>query len=224
MRIDGHEAPDSTDLAGAEARRQGVGGRLPGRTPPARPGPQGGVRGAALGTEPGLAARLQRVRDPDGRHLADRRRAPTTGRSRARLARLTLRPIRDSNIPASRPVWAECGPRAAHHVTPPAPARHDFDVHQRVSRSGPLRASAAVAAFFEVARYPAAARRRHTGLRDPLHHPAAAPTRRHVRLRPRRESKVSPDLRRRRVSSGFPGAGRNPGVLTSSGGRGRRNG
>ena len=47
--------------------------RLPGRAAPARRGAAGGVRGAAVGAESGLAARLHRVRDEDGRHLADRR-------------------------------------------------------------------------------------------------------------------------------------------------------
>ena len=77
--------------AGAEAHRQGAGGRLPGRTPPARRGAAGGVRGAALGAEPGLAARLHRVRDPPRRHLADRRRRRLLVEARARLARLDHR-------------------------------------------------------------------------------------------------------------------------------------
>ena len=60
-------------LSGVEAHRQGAGGQLSGRTAPARRSPPGGVRGATVGAEPGVAARLHRVRDPDGRHLADRR-------------------------------------------------------------------------------------------------------------------------------------------------------
>ncbi len=70
-----------------EAQRPGARGQLPGRAAPARRGAPGGVRGAALGPESGLAARLHRVRDPDGRHLADRRHRRLLVEARARLPR-----------------------------------------------------------------------------------------------------------------------------------------
>ena len=104
MRIDGHLRPRLDRVPGVEAHRQGAGGRLPGRTAPARRGPPGRVRGAAVGPEPGLAARLHGVRDPDGRHLADRRDRRLLVEARARLARLTdpEPPRRDRDRRASR--------------------------------------------------------------------------------------------------------------------------
>ena len=66
MRVDGHHAPDSTVLRALKRTGRVLAGRLPGGAAAAGRGEAGGVRGAAFGAEPGLAARLQRVRDPPG--------------------------------------------------------------------------------------------------------------------------------------------------------------
>ncbi len=107
-------------VSGVEARRQGARGQLPGRTPPARRGQASSVRGATDGAEPGLAMRLHRVRDADGRHLADRRDRRLLVEDRARLARRPdPEPPRRDRDRRARPA----GERAAARPHPPRP-RH----------------------------------------------------------------------------------------------------
>ena len=124
--------------------------------------------------EPGLAARLQRVRDPAGRHLADRRRRRLLVEARARLARLDHAepPRRDRDgragdhrerTAASADRCSSCSPTArparsgrsrSSPTTGPASSpvrfaafieRHPELIHIRTRRKSPARTASASA-------------------------------------------------------------------------------
>ena len=101
-------------VPGAEAHRQGAGGRLPGRTSPARPGAAGGVRGAALGPESRSGSSTSPSSRPATAAPGGSARSPTTGRSSSsattsRRPRTTATRSRPSSRRLQRPSGCSVG-------------------------------------------------------------------------------------------------------------------